>query len=393
MRKLGINQNNSLYILDKNNQLKIYFDEDISYGNATGSDARFGYNESFYVEYETGKIYSIVTRGYYSELVCIENGKLIHLIDGVSSIDGFAFFEKDIYTISFVGSKLNEIYKGQELIKVSSYNDKVMEDKYVAEPIEIDFNSNGDDIKGFVLLPENFDNNRKYPAILDIHGGPKTVYSKQYYHEMQVWVSKGYVVMFTNPHGSSGRGDIFSDIRGKYGSIDYQDLMKFVDVVLKNYPNIDSDNLAVTGGSYGGFMTNWIITHTNRFKVAATQRSISNWISMYGVSDIGYYFSDDQNDAILPTEKGFEKIWEHSPLKYIENAKTPTLIIHSDADYRCPIDQGYQLLTALKDLGIDSKMVVFKGESHGLSRGGKPKARIERLNEITNWFEKYIKKN
>lgn len=112
---------------------------------------------------------------------------------------------------------------------------------------------------------------------------------------------------------------------------------------------------------------------------------------MYGVSDIGYYFSDDQNGTKLPNKEGFEKIWEHSPLKYIENAKTPTLIIHSAQDYRCPLEQGYQLFTALRDLGVDTKMVMFKNESHGLSRGGKPKARIERLTEITNWFEKYIR--
>ncbi|CAM3190913.1 S9 family peptidase [Streptobacillus felis] len=392
MKVLGINENSRMYKIDRNTkELTMYLGDDISYGNATGSDVRLGSNEYFKVNYETEEITFIATTEYMAELFKVNNGKLETISNKLGSVDGYTTLNNELYVLGYLDSKLCEIYRESDLKQITRYNEEVMKDKYVANPISIDFNSNGDAIKGFVLLPENFDKNKKYPAILDIHGGPKTVYGTIYYHEMQVWANRGYVVMFTNPHGSSGRGDAFSDIRGKYGTIDYEDLMTFVDVVLEKYTNIDKNNLAVTGGSYGGFMTNWITSHTNRFKVAATQRSISNWISMYGVSDIGYYFSDDQNAAKLPNKVGFEKIWNHSPLKYVENVVTPTLIIHSDEDYRCPIDQGYQWLTALKDKGIESKMVVFKGESHGLSRGGKPKARIERLTEITEWIEKYTK--
>nr|MBS9784538.1 S9 family peptidase [Oceanivirga sp.] len=291
----------------------------------------------------------------------------------------------ELYTLAFINDKLAEIYKGTNLEQVSFFNDEIFKDKYVAKCNEIDFESNGDKIKGFVLLPENYDPNKKYKAILDVHGGPKTIYSNIYYHEMQVWVSLGYIVMFTNPHGSSAVNDEFSDIRGKYGQTDYEDLMKFVDVVCENY-SIDEDYIALTGGSYGGFMTNWMVTHTNRFRVAATQRCISNWISMYGVSDIGYFFADDQNKTKLYDENFFEVLWDHSPLKYIKNCKTPLLIIHSDADYRCPIDQGYQMLTALLDQGVEAKMVLYKGENHELSRSGKPKGRISRLENITNWI-------
>ena len=128
---------------------------------------------------------------------------------------------------------------------------------------------------------------KKYPAILDIHGGPKTVYGKVFYHEMQVWASKGYFVFFCNIHGSDGRGNEFMDIRGKYGTIDYDELMQFTDKVLETYPQIDASKVGVTGGSYGGFMTNWIIGHTDRFACAASQRSIANWISFSQTSDIG----------------------------------------------------------------------------------------------------------
>ena len=163
--------------------------------------------------------------------------------------------------------------------------------------------------------------------------------------------------------------------------------MQFCDEALKAYPQMDKDNMFETGGSYGGFMTNWIIGHTDRFKACASQRSISNWISFYGVSDIGVRFAPDQiKGEIWPDPK---KLWQHSPLKYADKVKTPTLFIHSFEDYRCPIEQGYQMYTALIAHGVDSKMVLFKGENHELSRSGKPKHRIKRLTEITEWFEKY----
>lgn len=196
--------------------------------------------------------------------------------------------------------------------------------------------------------------------------------------------------MYCNPHGSSGKGDAFSDIRGKYGTIDYEDIMTFVDVVLEKYPKINPEKVGVTGGSYGGFMTNWIIGHTDRFACAITQRSISNWLSFNGVSDIGYYFTEDQSAANLYSKVGQEKLWHHSPLKYAAQFSTPTLVIHSTDDYRCPIDQGYQLYGALVDRQVEAKMLVIKNENHDLSRSGRPKARIKRLQEMTRWFDKYL---
>ncbi len=205
---------------------------------------------------------------------------------------------------------------------------------------------------------------------------------------MQVWANLGYIVIFTNPHGGDCFGNEFMDIRGKYGTIDYDDIMNFVDEMLDIYA-IDEDNIGVTGGSYGGFMTNWIVTHTDRFKVAATQRSISNWISFFGTSDIGFRFANDQLD--LEPIKDFDEAWNFSPLKYVNDVKTPLLIIHSSKDYRCPLEQGLQMFTSLKNNNVDSKMVIFKEESHGLSRDGRIQARVKRLEEITNWMNKYLK--
>ena len=206
---------------------------------------------------------------------------------------------------------------------------------------------------------------------------------------MQGCANVGYFVFVRNPRGGDGRGNEFADIRGRYGKEDYSDLMKFTDVVLKKYPQIDVNKVGVTGGSYGGFMTNWIIGHTDRFAAAASQRSISNWISMAYISDIGYYFAEDQVASTPWTD--MDLMWEQSPLKYADKVKTPTLFIHSDEDYRCPIAEGWQMFSALKYHGVEARLCMFKGENHELSRGGKPLHRQRRLDEITDWFEKYLK--
>ncbi|NLJ71119.1 MAG: S9 family peptidase [Clostridiaceae bacterium] len=257
-------------------------------------------------------------------------------------------------------------------------------------PIEkFQFESNEATLDGFVIKPADFKENQSYPALLAIHGGPKTVYGTVLHHEMQYLAGQGYFVFFTNPHGSDGHGDEFSDIRGKYGTIDYQDLMNFTDLVLERYPQIDNSRLGCLGGSYGGFMVNWIIGHTDRFAAANSQRSISNWTSFYGVSDIGYYFTQDQT-ASNPWQN-LEDTWNQSPLKYADQATTPTLFIHAEQDYRCPLEQGIQMYAALQIHQVDTKLVVFKNETHELSRSGKPQARIKRLAEIINWFNKYLK--
>ena len=161
------------------------------------------------------------------------------------------------------------------------------------------------------------------------------------------------------------------------------------DAVLETYPQIDRARVCETGGSYGGFMTNWIIGHTDRFCACASQRSISNWLSFCGVSDIGSYFAPDQTAGDLYDDPA--ALWAQSPLKYAKNVKTPTLFIHSDEDYRCPLEQGLQMFASLVDRGVETRLCLFHGENHELSRSGKPKHRLRRLEEITDWFEKHAK--
>lgn len=391
-KRIGLNQNSDVYLLDVNSgNLELWFKNDRSFYNSVGSDVRLLGSSTMQVYGDT--LYCVITTCYHNQLLALRLHQEPEVVLSAGSIDGMAQLDGKLHLIALEDQKLQEIYEVNErkLIQLTKLNEEVLKDKYVAKPVQITYVSYGEKMLGWVLLPENFDSSNTYPAILDIHGGPKTVYGEVYYHEMQLWANLGYVVMFTNPHGSDGRGDEFSDIRGKYGTIDYDDLMSFVDKVCLLYPNIDTTRLGVTGGSYGGFMTNWIVGHTTRFKAAATQRSISNWLSFHGVSDIGYYFAPDQNAGDLYDDMKVEKYWTHSPLKYVKNVKTPTLVIHSKEDYRCPIDQGYQWFTSLKELGVDSKMVVFNSENHDLSRSGKPKARNKRLEELTQWFEHYLK--
>lgn len=301
--------------------------------------------------------------------------------------------------ISFVretADSLGEVYAmnkdGSGVKVLSGFNKKALKDKYVALPERIDYESDGVQLHGWVLLPENYEKKKKVPAVLDVHGGPRCVYGEVFFHEMQVWVSRGYAVMFTNIPGSDGRDDDFADIRGRYGTIDFDALMAFTDAVQAKYEKIDPERLCETGGSYGGYMTNWIITHTDRFCCAASQRSIANWVSMSFISDIGPMFGPDQCGAeSLYGDESVRRMWERSPLRYARACKTPTLFIHSDEDYRCPLPEGMQMMQALAANGVETRLVIFHGENHDLSRGGKPLNRFRRLKEISDWFDAHTK--
>ncbi|MFA9557136.1 prolyl oligopeptidase family serine peptidase [Evansella sp. AB-rgal1] len=278
----------------------------------------------------------------------------------------------------------------KEVVALTSENKKFLEEVHVQDPEELRVKtSDGWEVQGWVLKPYGYEAGKKYPMILEIHGGPHAMYGNTFFHELQLLAAKGYFVIYSNPRGSHGYGQTFVDAcRGDYGGKDYEDIMEFTDAAIANYPEIDVDNLGVTGGSYGGFMTNWIVSHNNRFKAAATLRSISNWISFYGVSDIGYFFTEWEIGTDLLRDP--EKLWEHSPLKYVNNIETPLLILHGEKDFRCPVEQAEQLFVALKHRGKDTRFVRFPNSNHELSRSGPPYLRYARLEELTRWFDKYL---
>ena len=243
-------------------------------------------------------------------------------------------------------------------------------------------------VHGWLMKPSGYQEGQKYPLVVNIHGGPHAMYANTFVHEMQLLAARGFGVLYVNPRGSHGYSQEFVDaVRSDYGGGDYEDIMNSVDQIVESNDWIDGDRLGVTGGSYGGFMTNWIVGHSTLFKAAVTQRSISNWISFFGVSDIGYYFSDWQIGADMTD---VDKLWQHSPLKYAKNVETPLLILHSENDYRCPIEQSEQLYVTLKSMKKETEFVRFPEADHNLSRTGKPNLRFARLEQITGWMEKYL---
>lgn len=288
------------------------------------------------------------------------------------------------------GGGLQEIYDitGGQARVLTAVNRGTFDGAPKAQPLSF-VNSDGVRIDGWVLPPADYQKGRKYPAILSVHGGPRGAYCDAFSHEMQVFAARGYFVFFCNPRGGATRGDAFADIATRWGTIDYDDIMAFTDEVLRAWPDIDEKRLGITGGSYGGYMTNWVIGHTDRFAAAATCRSITYLTGFSGVSDLGCW-TDMHEQGGLPWDNE-QQLRDRSPLFALKNAKTPTLIIHSFEDHRCTPPEAYGLYQALIAHGVETRMVLFKGESHGLSRNGQPRHRVRRLEEIAGWFDGHLK--
>ncbi|NLM05683.1 MAG: S9 family peptidase [Tissierellia bacterium] len=389
-KKTGINEDPKFYSMKLDGTDIKKLTDQVNMGYGVNTDVILAGSETIKVVGD--RLYYASGVGFNQNLYSISlKGDIREELTVSGSIEGYEVIGDTIYFLGMLDSRLMEIYKYEkgEITQISKLNEDYYKSHYIQKPEHFTFKSNGATLDGFVIYPVNYEKGKKYPGLLEIHGGPKTAYGTVFFHEMQVFASQGYFVFFTNPHGSDGRGDAFSDIRGKYGTIDYEDLMNFTDVVLEKFPDIDGERLGTLGGSYGGFMVNWIIGHTDRFKAACSQRSIANWISKFGTTDIGYYFVDDQQAATPWSDP--EKLWFHSPMKYADKAKTPTLFIHSEEDYRCWLPEGIQMFTALKYFGVKAKLVMFRGETHELSRSGKPKSRVRRLKEMLDWFEGELK--
>ncbi len=246
----------------------------------------------------------------------------------------------------------------------------------------------GSKIESFVQLPPDFDKTKKYPLILNIHGGPHSAYGWVFDHEMQWMAAKGYVVVYPNPRGSTTYGQQFANvIQHNYPGDDYHDLMDCVDAVVK-LGYVDSAKMGVTGGSGGGLLTDWTVTQTTRFKAAVAQRDIADWSNWWYTADFTLFQPTWFEGAPFDKVEEFKK---YSPITYIKNVQTPMLFILGEADYRTPPTAGGEdFFRALKYRHIDTVMVRFPGESHELSRSGQPWHRVERLENIVNWFDKYL---
>jgi dipeptidyl aminopeptidase/acylaminoacyl peptidase len=288
----------------------------------------------------------------------------------------------DIFTTTVSGAPAS-------LERVTSLNEELFGQLSVNQPEEISYTSfDGRKIQGWILKPPDFDPSKKYPFILEIHGGPHSAYGHTFTHEFSWLAAKGYVVLYTNPRGSTSYGQDFGNlIQYHYPGDDYRDLMAGVDEVLKR-GYVDDKRLGVTGGSGGGVLTNWTITHTNRFAAAVSQRSIADWSGFWYTADFTLYTPTWFKGAPWEETADFR---ERSPITHIATVTTPLMLVEGEADLRTPpADGGEQMFRALKYLKRPVVMVRFPDETHELSRSGKPWHRIERLRHIAGWFDKYL---
>ncbi len=387
MERMGINTNREFYIYRRGEEdHEKLTDMDRSLGNSLLTDVRFGGGEL--VRVEENDYHFLITEGNDVGLHKFNLEESVEpVVEKEGSIDTFDVHDGKSVYVALREQRPQELYlyDGEEK-RLTDFNDMEHE---VSEPEYFEVDSDGRKIDSWVMRPVDYEEGEEYPTILEIHGCPKCVYGTVHFHQMQILANEGYAVVFSNPSGSSGNGDVFADITGEYGGRDYEDIMNVMDEAIERYDFIDEGRLGVTGGSYGGFMTNWVIGHTDRFEAAVSFRSISNWISKFATTDIGYYFVDDQIRAD-PWED-VEKLWDHSPMKYADRVDTPTMFITSRKDYRCWEAEAIQMFSSLKYHGVDSKLVLFEGENHNLAREGRPKQRMKRLEKMLEWFDEYVK--
>jgi len=286
----------------------------------------------------------------------------------------------DIFSLDTASGKLTQLTR---------VNDELFSQLNLTDPEEIWYTSfDGKKIQAWIQKPPNFDPAKKYPFILEIHGGPHAAYGFTFTHEFQWMAAKGYVVLYTNPRGSTSYGQDFGNIiQYNYPGDDYKDLIAGVDEVVKR-GYIDTSKMGVTGGSGGGVLTNWTVGHTTRFAAAVSQRSIADWAGFWYTADFTLFTPTWFRAAPWEDPKDFVN---RSPITYVKNITTPMMFIEGEADWRTPPNEGGEIMfRALKYRKVPTVMVRFPNESHELSRSGAPWHRIERLQHIVNWFDKYL---
>ncbi len=277
--------------------------------------------------------------------------------------------------------------RGNTLTRVTYHNDGFRRGAGLVEPQEFRFKTfDGTETQAWIIKPAGWREDRKYPLLLNIHGGPHGMYGYAFNANFQVMAARGYAVLYLNPRGSNGYGQRFSDgTINEWGGGDYRDLMAGIDEALRRFTWIDANRLGVTGGSYGGFMTNWIVTQTPRFKAAVSIASVSNLISFYSTS----LYQD-----LIHAEFGgfpwdnYELLWQWSPIRYVRQAQTPTMFIHGEQDNDVHITQAEEIYMALRRRGVDTVLVRYPREGHGFRE---PRHRVDALERTLDWFDKYLK--
>jgi dipeptidyl aminopeptidase/acylaminoacyl peptidase len=331
----------------------------------------------------------------------LKDGRTAALTEGDRVISAFSVDPNHKTIVALIEDELNpgDLYlvprdpapePGQPASRLTDVNHEYFVDVAPSRPVRFQFDSDGVTVDGWIVPPLDREPGRRYPAILYAGGGPGGMRAAVYVHEFQVYAAEGYAVVYCNARGNQGYGEAFAiATRGRWGDQDYDDNMACIRAACDRFEYIDRNRLAVAGGSYGGYMTLWIISHSQAFRAAVVDRTLFNRYSMTGTSDMGFLLDGVEFDGQRPWEAR-QTFLERSPFHYVANIRTPTLVVHSDADLRCPVEQGEQLYMALKRLGVPTEFVRFPGESHDLSRNGGPWHRVFRLDRYLDWFRRWL---
>lgn len=320
--------------------------------------------------------------------VDIDSGRVTPLTTGNHDIQAWSSNVVLMSTPTIIGD-LYRVENDGQLVRLTDVNKTLFDELTLTEPDELTYPSfDGKQIQTWIQKPPDYQSGKRYPMILDIHGGPHAAYGYTFDHEFQWMAAKGYVVVYPNPRGSTTYGQDFGNIiQYRYPGDDYKDLMAGVDEVIRR-GLVDPKKLGVTGGSGGGLLTNWTITQTDRFAAAVSQRSIADWSAWWYTADFTLFNPTWFHKSPFEDRADFEA---RSPITYVERVHTPLMLIEGEADYRTPPASGGEtMFRALKYLHRPTVMIRFPGESHELSRSGKPWHRVERLEHIVNWFDKYL---
>ena len=322
------------------------------------------------------------------------SGKPEIVVQGELAVTGYDAAAGTVVHTATLPTSLAELYAGDR--QLTHVGNAFSEGRELSAPQRFTaVSADGTNVDAWIIRPVGFQEGAKYPLLLNIHGGPFTQYGNRFFDEFQVYAAAGYVVVFSNPRGSSGYSEAWGRaIRGPveggpgWGSVDYEDIMAVVDESIKRFDFVDAKRTGVMGGSYGGYMTSWIVGHTDRFRVAISERAVNDIASEGGASDIAVWWKATTGAHYWEHPEAMRQI---SPATYAKNIKTPLLILHSENDLRCPVNQGEDLFTRLRILKRDVEFVRFPAESHELSRSGSPFHRVKRFEIILDWLERRLK--
>lgn len=326
---------------------------------------------------------------------------LVRIDPATGAVEKLTAQDQYIFSYAFSADGESAVYAANEPLRPAvikslsglevDHNADLLAGLELSEPTRFSAQAeNGPMVGAWLMKPAGFDPAVKLPAVLQIHGGPALMYTSGFFFEFQLLAAQGYAVVYGNPRGSHGYGEEFCRaIKFEWGGVDYDDLMAITDRALADNSWLDGDRFGVAGGSYGGYMTNWIVGHTDRFAAAVTGRSIADWRSAIGSGDLGTFRFKRVDDVPYWEDNTWYE--QQSPITYVGNVRTPILIEHQEEDHRCTIDQAFAWYTAIKYLNqAPTRLVIYPGEGHGMSRDGKPWHRIHRLKETLDWFGTYL---